>query len=334
MEKTRNKQIMTIALIMVAIVGLTVGFAAFTSQLSIKPGANVTPDSSDFVVRFSSSATGYKTGEVLPSDQSLGQSANISSSEPTTISNLIAEFSKPGDSVSYEFYARNDGKYDAYLNEVKIGNKSCVRPDGSDAQQSLIDAACSSISLSVDIDGYTFENSAVTNGWGSSKVDKNTAQTITITLTYASNGTYVDGPFSVRFEDIELIYSTVDNYTTGAKDLASLGLGNLWYDGGQGAVYVVDVSKLPDGMTIEDELFAFSSFDLYFEPITPKMTNQEFIDAYGSYLISVGNYFYESYPEATQFTINSGEVSHVWIYKTSGSNRIKVGQYYIELSVG
>ena len=118
------------------------------------------------------------------------------------------------------------------------------------------------------------------------------------------------------------------------KDLASLGLGNLWYDGGQGAVYVVDVSKLPDGMTIEDELFAFSSFDLYFEPITPKMTNQEFIDAYGSYLISVGNYFYESYPEATQFTINSGEVSHVWIYKTSGSNRIKVGQYYIELSVG
>ena len=57
---------MIIAVILVAVVGLAVGFATFSANLTIQSGADVTPIASDFVVRISSSATEYSEGLLTP----------------------------------------------------------------------------------------------------------------------------------------------------------------------------------------------------------------------------------------------------------------------------
>ena len=57
MEKNRSGQFIALLALIVAIVGVSVGFAAFSSALSIQSSANVTPDQNTLNVDFSSSAT-------------------------------------------------------------------------------------------------------------------------------------------------------------------------------------------------------------------------------------------------------------------------------------
>ena len=223
MRRTRNKQIMTIAVIMVAVVGLAVGFAAFSANLTIQPGANVTPDASDFVVRFSSSATGYSTGDIDPSNPALGEVATISNEEPTTISNLVAKFKEPGDSVSYTFYVRNDGKYDAWLKSITFGNKTCQVTEGAShiPQIDLMNEACEDIDITLQIDDTIISRNDLYipheelyfgDNDGTYMMRPNDSRKVVVTINYAANGTRVDGDFSVNFGDIVLEYNTV--YTT------------------------------------------------------------------------------------------------------------------------
>ena len=50
MEKTRQIKILSIVALVVAIAGMTLGFAAFSTTLSISSSATVTPNSDDFKV--------------------------------------------------------------------------------------------------------------------------------------------------------------------------------------------------------------------------------------------------------------------------------------------
>lgn len=43
------------------------------------------------------------------------ETAKIDNSNDSTISNLSATFTEPGQKVGYHFFARNIGEYDAYL---------------------------------------------------------------------------------------------------------------------------------------------------------------------------------------------------------------------------
>ncbi|MBQ2910509.1 MAG: hypothetical protein IJE53_06845 [Bacilli bacterium] len=219
MERNRQTKMITIIALVIAVAGMSLGFAAFSSTLTISSSATVAPDSSNFKVGFYASTTSTLASEaqdhVYPSTNGSASATSLYISEGTTsISGLKANFTAPGESVTYSFYVGNSGEYDAYLRAINFNNvtgassnKVCTA--GTDATDSLVQAACNDISISVNVHDITATS---TSSSISGKVlYKKTFAPITITIEYAANGNRADGPFSVSFGDISIDYSTIDN---------------------------------------------------------------------------------------------------------------------------
>ena len=212
MKSQRKRQIMTLSILVVAVLVISVGFAAFSTTLRISSSATVNPDSGTFAVKFSTTKDTLTVAAVAPSSNASGLTATngvIDNSSNPTISNLSAEFKNPGDEVVYTFYARNEGEYTAYLNNINFnGAKACTAKEGATA--SLVSDACNGISVSVSVAGTSY--SATTPITGHSLV-KSVGEEIKVTLKYDSNATRADGPFTVSLPEITMVYSTIDDPT-------------------------------------------------------------------------------------------------------------------------
>lgn len=253
MEKKRGNQVMAIAALFIAVIGLSLGFAAFSNTLTISSSATVTPDASVFDVNFSSAATPTTTDAVVPDKTHTGEEyaagsynetnftatnatiTNEPKSEGSTtnasIGNLKVNFTEPGQTVTYSFYARNDGKLEAFLNdvlftEVESGKthtcaiKTEGVPEANRATQSLVDAACAAISYDVSVGGVRFTGTTAdkeTDTTGKKLTVQGTDNDrtpVVVTIKYAPETTLgeyrVDGPMTVTFGDIVLTYGSVD----------------------------------------------------------------------------------------------------------------------------
>lgn len=219
MERYRKQKFIVMIALMVAIASMSLGFAAFSTTLNISSSATVAPDSSNFKVGFYASTTSALASEaqdhVYPSTNGSANATSLYISEGTTsISSLKVDFTSPGESVAYSFYVGNSGEYDAYLrainfNNVDGGSSSKVCTAGTDATDSLVQAACNDISISVNVHDITATS---TSSSISGKVlYKKTFEPITITIEYAANGNRADGPFTVSFGNISLDYSSADS---------------------------------------------------------------------------------------------------------------------------
>ena len=91
---------MTIAILLIAIIGLSIGFAAFSNTLTIRSSADIHPDNNMRVV-WSTSTSSATAGNISPNNSSYGTTANINSSDLTLLENLHATFTAPGQSVTY-----------------------------------------------------------------------------------------------------------------------------------------------------------------------------------------------------------------------------------------
>lgn len=237
--KYRRKQQLTIILILVAVIStISVGFAAFSSTLNISSSANVTPNSDDFSVVFSSSQYAITTrdddGTVVNGIGTYGAQGGITNLYKTSASGLIAEFTEPGNKLDITIYAHNIGEYDAYLRGVNITNvdgssyKKCTGE--SDTTDSLVQAACDGISLSINIGGIDYEyGSTIANH----TLSKGSVEPIIITVAYNSNASRADGNFDILFGDISLEYSTVDN----SKQLISFTVDGLEFSAEEGMTW-------------------------------------------------------------------------------------------------
>lgn len=217
MEKNRNAQIIAVLALIIGVVGLSVGFAAFSNTLKIQTDAYVTPDKSSFDVDFSSSDTEVATDEITPiaTPNSLVTSkATIDNTNEPTISNLKATFTEPGQKVVYSFYAFNKGQLDAYLKSIVYGNvtgqtanKICTAGEGT--TDALVQKACNGISVKVKVG-----NEAETTGSAASIINhsllKSTSEPVVVTIEYQADADRADGDFTVSFGDITLNYSSVD----------------------------------------------------------------------------------------------------------------------------
>ena len=216
MEKDRSSKVIAIVALLVAVVGLSVGFAAFSSTLTISSSANVTPNSDTFKVVFSSNDTTLTTEAVNGNVTGTGASATaatINNDTNPTISGLAATFTEPGQKVVYTFYAHNSGEYEAFLKSVTYANvtgksESRVCTPGRDTTAALVTNACDDISVKVNV-GTTNTTASTADITGHS-LAKKAFEPVTVTIEYASNGDRADGDFSVAFGDISLVYSSVD----------------------------------------------------------------------------------------------------------------------------
>lgn len=222
MEKHRSSKIVAISALVVALVGLSVGFAAFSNSLKISSSATVTPDEDTFNVDFSSSNTALETNniEAVVSDPKVvATAATIDNSGDPTISNLSATFTNPGQTATYTFYATNIGQYIAYLKDIKYGSvlqtsntKVCTaktNANGTTTTESLMNAACNDIIVKVKV-GAENETDTDVNNIVNHSLGINAFEPVTVTIEYRTNGAVADGVFSVAFGDITLDYSSVD----------------------------------------------------------------------------------------------------------------------------
>ena len=171
MKKRRNnKQLMTIAILLVAVVGLSIGFAAFSNILTISSSATVTPNASTFNVDFSSSASSVVANNITPTVVgATGTAATIDNTTNPTIKNLNATFTAPGQSVKYTFYAYNAGEYEAFLTNINYFNatsadthKVCTPATGT--TEALVTLACEDISVTVKADTITATDTQTVSG--------------------------------------------------------------------------------------------------------------------------------------------------------------------------
>ena len=65
MEKNRSSQIIAIIGLGIGIIGLSIGFAAFSNSLNIKSSANVNPSDKDFKIVFSKERDTFVSGNEI-----------------------------------------------------------------------------------------------------------------------------------------------------------------------------------------------------------------------------------------------------------------------------
>lgn len=212
MRKSRNTKIITLLALIVSIVGLTIGFAAFSNTLVISSSANIKPSSEGFKVQFSSSETAVDTNSVF-GQSSTGAVAGAATIDGTEISNLSATFTGPGQSVTYTFYAHNTGEYEAYLKTINFENvanqnvsKKCTAKDEINTSASLVTSACADITVTIKVGDI--ETTASIDNINNHNLQKNTSEKVIVTILYENNNNNADGDFNVEFGDISLIYSS------------------------------------------------------------------------------------------------------------------------------
>lgn len=168
MEKDRGTKILAIVAICVAVVGLTVGFAAFSSTLSINGTGTV--NASSWQVRFENLSAVTKTGTATE------VTAPTINTDDTNIGDYDVTFTTPGDSISYTFDVANNGTFDAEVSTITIPTPTCTG-NGADA---TTDAAnvCNNLS-------YTLTYADGTAIVASDKITAGSKKTMKLTLTYS-----------------------------------------------------------------------------------------------------------------------------------------------------
>lgn len=215
MDRDRSTKVIAIVALCVAVFGLSVGFAAFSNDLTIKSEATVKPNASDFDVNFSSSDTSETDGTVTATSTAgvTAQDATINNATAPTISGIKVEFTEPGQSAKYSFFAHNAGKYNAFLNNVTFKNAkdananiACVAAEGTNAN--MVASACQGISIKVKVGTTTFVEP--TPNITSHELPIDQYEPVEVTIEYKTGAARADGDFQVNIGDIVLTYGSVD----------------------------------------------------------------------------------------------------------------------------
>ena len=147
MEKERGAKVIAIVALLIAVVGLTVGYAAYSSTLTINGTATVDPAS--WKVNF-----GYKTGDSLTGKTTGYATENTAPKlADTTISGFDVTLKAPGDSVTYNFLIKNSGTLNAKLANFTMGTLTCAPNEGSNISQEDATKLCGELKYTLTYAG-------------------------------------------------------------------------------------------------------------------------------------------------------------------------------------
>ncbi len=109
MEKERKIKVLSLVALIVAVLGLTVAFAALSQTLTINGTASV--NAAEWDIHFENLSAPEITGDARVESEPVLDNHSIS--------NLDVSLTKPGDEVVYTFDIVNNGTIDAYLYEYQ-----------------------------------------------------------------------------------------------------------------------------------------------------------------------------------------------------------------------
>ena len=124
MEKERKFKIVALVAVIIAVIGLSIAFAAMSRTLNINGSGNVDP--ANFDIYFTNLSQPTLKGEASVSGTPTLATKGV------TISNMNVTLKKPNDSVVYTVDIKNDGDIDAEIENL-------VLPTFTSAQQELFD---------------------------------------------------------------------------------------------------------------------------------------------------------------------------------------------------
>ena len=236
MEKDRGGRIIALAALLIGVLGLSLGFAAFSSRLDITNATNVQIDDSTWEVGFSTVGTAITPGDVVGKTNGndngtldltqfiIGQKASANATLET----------RNGSKVEYSFFIVNTGKLNAYLNAVTLGSLSCayvesgterttddghttINPSGTGTITAEDCAALFEATLTIDSTDYTI---SANSGFGTTNqlqapVSPATATNVPakLTIAYKDNGlsnvtAAPNGDFVVSLGASSVVYGT------------------------------------------------------------------------------------------------------------------------------
>ena len=124
MEKERRVKWLVIVSLIVAVLGLTIAFAALSETLTINGTATL--DAAKWGIKFENLTSGTKTGDAIVNNE-----ATIAS-DKVTINNIDVTLKTPGDSVTYTVDLVNEGTINAEISNIKV-------PELTEEQKRYID---------------------------------------------------------------------------------------------------------------------------------------------------------------------------------------------------
>lgn len=190
MEKQRNSKRIAIIVLCVAVLGLTVAFAAMSTQLTI--GGTAKMDTARWSIKFANLNLESKTGNA-----SVVKAPDLTD---THIGDYEVTLTKPGDSVVYTFDVVNSGDINAILGTfTKQATPTCT---GVSATSATADAGivCGNLTYSLT---YTDTGAAVTEG---DTLDGGATKNMTLTISYDGN-TLPKDDVTITGLDITMIYN-------------------------------------------------------------------------------------------------------------------------------
>lgn len=160
MERNKKTKVIAIVSLIIGVIDLSIGFAAFSSILNVQSSANVKPYNSTMNVIFSSAQDKVEVTEITPTvtpNSLVATNGIIDNSNNPTISNLSATFTEPSQTAVYKFYAYNAGE--------------------------LVQKACEKISIKVKV-GNEFETSTGKASIIGHSLAKENSEAVVVTLEY------------------------------------------------------------------------------------------------------------------------------------------------------
>ena len=238
MERERSGKVIAIVTLIVAIAGLSLGFAAFSTRLDITSSADVPVDASVWKVGFSNVNSGIPASSVTVNGQTNSANNGTLNLTQFVISQATnAELSTTnGSQVVYNFYIVNDGDLDAYLNSVTMGGLTCEYKSGVDSRTidnghttitggtgTISNTDCETLftaTLTIGSSSFTNGQSQTTGFGNTNKLAKPdtdpTYVAATLTIAYNNNSlaSVTDAPngdFTVSLGDSTVVYGTSSN---------------------------------------------------------------------------------------------------------------------------
>lgn len=153
MEKKKNDKIIAIIALFVAVVGLSVGFAALSTTLTINGTGTVKTSSWD--VHFANLET-QTTG--------LAKEVTPPTLTATKIGDYEVNLQAPGDSIIYTFDIVNSGSYDAKISTITIPRPTCSWKPDDDSYNSYCAGVIDYFLTYVDNGSTVQENDTLNSG--------------------------------------------------------------------------------------------------------------------------------------------------------------------------
>lgn len=204
MQNNRNRKIILMIVLCIAVVGITVAYATMTTTLTIKGEAVM--DTESWKIKLSnlvldSAGAGSFTTEPEIVDE-------------VFIENYVARLTKPGDQVIMKFNVDNAGSLDADLSSAVLGNLTCTSA-ATPAVENDANLVCGNLSYTlVYTDATTQEQTAVAYSAGAEvangqKLLAGKSVNMTLKLEYTGN-TLPSDNVNITIGDTTLVYNQAE----------------------------------------------------------------------------------------------------------------------------